>query len=110
MSVLAYSNLPNEAHAIEVGLWGVMVVRGDVSAYHNYRIFCSVPCGVLAMPFVLPLVPWIMLASRREQRRKRLAAGRCVACGYDLRASAELCPECGAGRTVTIGGAPVRKG
>jgi hypothetical protein len=34
-------------------------------------------------------------AIRRARRRRRLAAGQCVSCGYDLRASTGLCPECG---------------
>ena len=38
----------------------------------------------------LAVFPW---ARRRWQ--KRLAQGRCPACGYDLRATPERCPECG---------------
>ena len=38
---------------------------------------------------------WWMLGVKRRKRRWRIARGRCAACSYDLRASAERCPECG---------------
>jgi hypothetical protein len=41
------------------------------------------------------------LATRRASSRRR-AKGLCVHCGYDLRASPEQCPECGAVPTVTV--------
>lgn len=37
------------------------------------------------------------LAHKRRQRARRLA-GRCVDCGYDLRATSAACPECGRSR------------
>jgi hypothetical protein len=43
----------------------------------------------------LPLL-WVRSAVIRRQRRRRQRLGLCSACGYDLRASAGRCPECGA--------------
>jgi hypothetical protein len=56
---------------------------------------------LLPMPFVvallalLPLVDLLVIRPRRR-RRYRAAAGLCVRCGYDLRATPAKSPECGA--------------
>jgi hypothetical protein len=41
---------------------------------------------------VLPLA----FLTRRRRIRRRAASGSCLRCGYDLRATPERCPECGA--------------
>jgi hypothetical protein len=46
---------------------------------------------VMAPALVLPAVA----LARRYARRRRVVAGRCGECGYDLRASPDRCPECG---------------
>jgi hypothetical protein len=38
----------------------------------------------------------IVVETRRERYRRALRESLCVVCGYDLRASAARCPECGA--------------
>jgi hypothetical protein len=47
------------------------------------------PACVLGLPIGL-------MALRRPRRRRRRRCGQCVTCGYDLRATPDRCPECGA--------------
>jgi hypothetical protein len=60
---------------------------------NNHRIEFSVPWWI---PLLLCMAPPAAAAARSFHRRKRRVLGLCVECGYDLRASAGRCPECGA--------------
>ena len=53
---------------------------------------------VQVRPWLLPIPPAILPAIWLygfRRRRSRARQGRCLKCGYDLRASRERCPECG---------------
>lgn len=53
----------------------------------------QIPTIVLWAPFLL----WMLWIIKNERRQRNLLAlrGKCVQCGYDLRASKDRCPECG---------------
>jgi hypothetical protein len=51
------------------------------------------PTWALAAAFAIPPAARSVGWARRRRRRR---AGRCVECGYDLRATPGRCPECGA--------------
>ncbi len=56
------------------------------------RLACTVPVSAIFFPLLI--LPAFKLRTL-IRRRRGIAAGKCVRCGYDLRASAGRCPECG---------------
>jgi hypothetical protein len=56
--------------------------------------FTEVLCPTWALIAVL-LLPMGLWAGIGWRQRRRMKAGHCASCGYDLRATPEKCPECG---------------
>jgi hypothetical protein len=97
----------DQIHAIEQAIpcddrqfLGFQLIHGDVvtenpvnitTADHVFTVGLPVPL-VFSLLFASPLLLWTR--HRRQQIRRR--NGLCPACGYDLRASKDRCPECGA--------------
>ena len=74
---------------------GVVVVLGVVLTGRlegGSGAACAVGWLVLVVTIVCFGARAGILEARRAERRSR---NRCLACGYDLRASAGRCPECG---------------
>jgi len=72
------------------GIWetGMMTSFSDTQ-----RNVFAVPMWLLVI--FLALLPGLRMALIRRMRRRH-AAGLCPMCGYDLRATPDHCPECGA--------------
>lgn len=69
--------------ALPVVVLAVPALRGDA-------------CGLLFVAIILAICVPAYLVSRRNREIDRwYLRGRCLTCGYDLRASEERCPECG---------------
>lgn len=69
----------------------------------------EVPYWVLCSLLVCPLViSSLLLAFSAARRWRRMRQRRCLACGYDLRASTERCPECGRPSIAPYSGRPGR--
>lgn len=82
---------PNQQEFAALGVrvfwgWG----RNPFGVIREY--YLSVPWEMAVLPFLVPPL-WAALGWLR--RRRRIANGLCVRCGYDLRASDGVCPECG---------------
>jgi hypothetical protein len=70
--------------------YGFGFVRG--SLYWDGFTEVLLPTWALIAALLLPSGLWAWIGWRQ---RRRVKAGCCVSCGYDLRASLERCPECG---------------
>ena len=77
---------------------------GHVVARAQYWRYRSLVLLTIALPAVL-LVRQAMMWQRARNDRQN---GRCLACGYDLRATPDRCPECGT--TVVTPATPAREG
>jgi hypothetical protein len=69
-------------------------VDGDFKLWLTPWRALTIPYAAIAALTSIPPLLWLVLILRSRQRRAR---GLCPRCGYDLRATPERCPECGAG-------------
>jgi hypothetical protein len=65
----------------------------DPGGHAESRRYVFVPYWALVLLFAIAPIG---MAWKRRRRGRRHSAGLCPACGYDLRATPDRCPECGA--------------
>ncbi len=75
------------AIAVARRMWPEMVSYWDGVALAVLWIGCFIPFAALA---------YTIAFLRRERLARAEDQGRCVHCGYDVRANPARCPECGA--------------
>ena len=78
------------AHPPVIGFFFGRQLRAGMS-----RTIVALPMSFLVVLLVGLTLVMVRSRVRRRRRARRLAGGRCVGCGYDLRATPEKCPECG---------------
>ena len=64
----------------------------DPSSEHS---LLQIPLWPVSLILILFPVVWIVLQLQPSRQERRVQAGLCPTCGYDLRATVDRCPECG---------------
>lgn len=85
---------------------GMWELRDSADIAGAWFICIALPCWL-----VVPLlwIPPALIVRRKWQRWRWRRTGRCLCCGYDLRASPGRCPECGMERSAAAVEKPRRR-
>ena len=76
-----------------INLAGLVAGRWEYEALSGFTL--TVPCWLaVVLTGALPVM-WYWRFRRKRAERRRSVQGLCIACGYDLRATKDRCPECG---------------
>lgn len=54
-------------------------------------------CTLVSLLLLVFAAGAVLARRRKRERESWFYTGRCTGCGYDLRGSADRCPECGRG-------------
>lgn len=82
----------NESMSANSAAVTVMESPASRTARKRFSVSCAASAAALA---VVPAGCLFFAIRSARGKRKRLACGLCAACGYDLRATPDRCPECG---------------
>ena len=73
----------------------VEIYRNQMTGMRLDATFVAHDLLLLIVTAMLPLLWYAVRKINRGRIRRRIKAGRCLQCGYDLRATPVRCPECG---------------
>lgn len=82
----------------DIPLSEMTIVVGNLDKYRNFwheKLDRTILLLNLWWIVAITVSPVLAVTARHLQRVRRSRAGRCIRCGYDLRASTGVCPECG---------------
>ena len=84
-----------DIHAVPwMGVWpGGERASGQNATARWEQAHVQIPYWLPALLTAILPANWLI---RRSRRRRLAMVGRCRGCGYDLRATPDQCPECGA--------------
>jgi hypothetical protein len=85
----AFREHPVVSSAASVSAVSMAVMVINELSYNPAIEAVAMTCSLLSLPF------WFPFAWKAEREQKRRRRGLCPACGYDLRATPDRCPECG---------------
>jgi len=89
------SSADEEASSVSVPGGGLVYhIRNPVK--QTFCMTAFIPFRSFAALTAFPPTLWTAIRVRGTRRRRWRRAGLCPTCGYDLRASPDRCPECGA--------------
>ena len=84
--------VPATTLQVDVIGFGFNHSRGTSDGSPFVETWVIVPLWAVSLVTAVLPAQWL---ARRMRLRRRARRGQCLACGYDLRASPERCPECG---------------
>jgi hypothetical protein len=84
---------PRPGRLGRLGFWHEFVPSKMTPGPGNYYAEWAAPAWAVCLVLALLPTAWLV---RWRRARSRSRAGLCPACGYDLRATPDRCPECGA--------------